>query len=112
MINLPKITGKFKILYVRSEDNKPNNVPNNILKNQLVKAIKKVSYNLFNSEIKISPFNSGEIDANMNSETKLIPPKCKFVDKFIEIGIMTNIGRKDKIVEFIFSLFNYLIDLI
>ena len=83
-----------------------------MLKNQLVKAIKIVSFILLNSDIKISLFNSGKRAENRNSETNLIPPKCKFFNKLIEIGIIATIGRKERLVAFKYLFFNYLIDFI
>ena len=83
-----------------------------MLKNQLVKAIKIVSFILLIRDIKIALFNFGKSAENRNSDTKLIPPKCKFFNIFIEIGIITIIGRKDRLMAFKFLLFNYLIDFI
>tara|TARA_Y100001935_G_scaffold254364_1_gene263192 strand:- start:739 stop:900 length:162 start_codon:yes stop_codon:yes gene_type:complete len=47
---------------------------------------------------------------SINSEIKLIPPKCILLIKLIQIGMKINIGRKDKLVGFNFNLYNYLIN--
>ena len=88
----------------------PKIIPKIILKNQLLIAIRTVSFNLLNTVIKILILIFGMNAESRNSEIKLIPPKCILLIKLIQIGMKINIGRKDKLVGFNFNLYNYLIN--